>query len=677
MKFLLSFQVAKYCNTMKIRILICLLLFAASLPAQETAYSLRTRLWSNKDKDDGSIIPIGNGVLMVYEQGPDIIQVFGPPYSAPSSLQLLLNEEKRDLKVKSRREKNTAVWHHNVYVNDTLIAEMVDYIVPGKGIFIRDIDAKKELYFKAEVPANLNAISEKSYFDYITNTEAPSVLINIPKGTTYFASDPVAEEHSLFVTATGNTDISEPVNGLFQLTVKSGKSRIILSGSTSYPETVKNTEDLLKNPGTNWLEQSRKYWYDFSSRRLNFESMIPSGNPLKDTLLDAIDNISVLIKTQQSSSGGVMAGHYYNMAYVRDQSGVMRGLLALGYTQEAKAILDFWLHKFRVFGNIVNADAMGTDVSRLFFVNDEVEVPAYLILDCFEYYKYTKDNEFLKQAFPMMQWAFEIQLGHLVEGMTEFSGDETYIAGGTFPNGNIYQGSAESTLLFITGGEKFLDWVSGQHLWSPEKIEKYRRTVADAKEKYKGNFMESSVLYANNPLREKIAGSPRFRYGWCQVHSPDQKYPAMTWLEREEKGRYICADCRKKVLPEFNLDHEKRYVLNSVNLVPLYIGSNLFTKKEIAKILNPGIEIYKVKGSIPSNLEGNRSLGYDYGLFLYNMIKLDDPFKEQVLKKTLSVIDPTGAWVEYYDNDKPFNCRARPWESAINIEAIIEYINSL
>ncbi len=660
----------------KLHIFISLLLFATTLPAQETTYSLRTRLWSNEGIDDGSITPIGNGVLMVYEQGPDIIQVFGPPYSAPSSLQLLMIDEKSNLIVKSRREKNTAIWHHNVYVNDTLIAHMIDYMVPEKGIFIRDIDAKKELYFKAEVPTKLNAISAKNYFSYL-KTEAPSVLINIPKGTTFFTSDPIAEEHSLFVTATGNTDISEPVNGLFQLTVKPGKSRLILIGSTSYPTTVENTEYVLKNPGINWLEQSRKYWYDFSSRRLNFESMIPAGHSLKDTLLDAIDNISVLIKTQQSSCGGVMAGHYYNMAYVRDQSGVMRGLLALGYTREAKAILDFWLHKFQVFGNIVNADAMGNDVTRLFFVNDEVEVPAYLILNCFEYYKYTKDNEFLKQAFPMMQWAFEIQLGHLVEGMTEFSGDETYVAGGTFPLGNIYQGSAESTLLFITGGEKLLDWVSGQHLWTTEKIEKYRLKVADAKEKYKDNFMESSVLYANNPSREKIAGSPRFRYGWCEVHNTDQKYPAMTWLEREPKGRYICADCRKKVLPEFNLDHEKRYVLNSVNLVPLYIESNLFTKSEIAKIINPGIEIFKMSGSIPSNLEGNRSLGYDYGLFLYNMVKLNDPTKEQVLRKTLSVIDPTGAWVEYYDNDKPFNCRARPWESAINIEAIIEYIKAL
>ena len=87
-----------------LHIFICFLLFTTSLPAQETTYSLRTRVWSNQDQDDGSIIPIGNGVLLVYEQGPNIIHVFGPPYSAPSSFQLLMNDEKSNLKVKSRRE---------------------------------------------------------------------------------------------------------------------------------------------------------------------------------------------------------------------------------------------------------------------------------------------------------------------------------------------------------------------------------------------------------------------------------------------------------------------------------------------------------------------------------------------------------------------------------------------
>ena len=42
--------------------------------------------------------------------------------------------------------------------------------------------------------------------------------------------------------------------------------------------------------------------------------------------------------------------------------------------------------------------------------------------------------------------------------MTSFSGDETYITGFVFPRPFIYHGSAESTLLFIEGGRRFLDF---------------------------------------------------------------------------------------------------------------------------------------------------------------------------------------------------------------------------
>jgi len=62
---------------------------------------------------------------------------------------------------------------------------------------------------------------------------------------------------------------------------------------------------------------------------------------------------------------------------------------------------------------------------------------------------------------------------------------------------------------------------------------------------------------------------------------------------------------------------------------------------------------------------------------LYNLVKLDHPPKDSLLKKMLDLLDSSGAWVEYYDHDKPYNCRCRAWESAINVEADIEYINTL
>ncbi|HHV96678.1 MAG TPA: hypothetical protein GXX37_09450 [Clostridiaceae bacterium] len=56
--------------------------------------------------NDGSIHCLGNGKLTVYEQCPDIIQVFGSPYSSPSFMKMnLINANDDNLEVKSERKK--------------------------------------------------------------------------------------------------------------------------------------------------------------------------------------------------------------------------------------------------------------------------------------------------------------------------------------------------------------------------------------------------------------------------------------------------------------------------------------------------------------------------------------------------------------------------------------------
>jgi len=73
--------------------------------------------------------------------------------------------------------------------------------------------------------------------------------------------------------------------------------------------------------------------------------------------------------------------------------------------------------------------------------------------------------------------------------------------------------------------------------------------------------------------------------------------------------------------------------------------------------------------------QGNviRTVGYDYGFLLTALTALDMKEASLVYAKTLSVVDQEGSWSEYYLNDQPNGTRCRPWESAINLEATINY----
>lgn len=53
--------------------------------------------------------------------------------------------------------------------------------------------------------------------------------------------------------------------------------------------------------------KTRQHWDDFTNRRIDFNSMLDHF-PDKERLLETIDNVAVLLKTQQSVEGSVLAG---------------------------------------------------------------------------------------------------------------------------------------------------------------------------------------------------------------------------------------------------------------------------------------------------------------------------------------------------------------------------------
>ncbi len=611
---------------------------------------------TDRDTTDARAIhAVGNGSFLVYGIGPDIISAFGPEYTSASFGTLCCRE---DGMFSTVRLPGTNRWRHTL-TQGTAVTVFEDVMDPQQDVFVRRVTAGFAGSLTVEPsPQSLYRLRP----DYApAGMQAAEIVL--PQGVVSFHTDTTRTERRMLLLAEGCVSLTEQGNVHF----RPGEGRLILLAAK--PQTLEQTLDFALS-GADIPARDAAFWQAFLARGAAVRAGIPEQHPEHARILAALEAVPIQIRAQQSADGGVMAGHYYQLGYVRDQTGVLRGMLAMGYHAEARGILDFWYRKWKRYGDMANAEAMGNEEARLHFTNDEVEVPAYVVLCAFAYLQTTGDMAYVKSIFDMVAWCIRTQMKHLCCGMTGFSGDETYIAGGIFPRPLLYHGSAESTFLFIEGARLALAFDVQHRLLSEEERAEIASAAAEAEALYRKNFVIDGVVYSNNPQREKYAPPPRFHYGWCQADELNGTPGHLTWLERGADGIYRCPHCIGKPA-KLRCAPDKRFLLGSVNLLLPYFGTTLFSKQELAANAAPYIDAFVRTGYVSSELESERSLGYDFGLFLYNMAYLDSPHTQKALSLTLDMTDRCGMWAEYYKNGEPYNCRCRPWESAINMEAIL------
>src|SRR6185436_2151560 len=75
---------------------------------------------------------LGNGLLAVYERKADILQLFGPSYSSPSVMKIMLDST---IDVVSRRDLHTAIWRHTLSRGGRPIAAITDLVDAGQPCF--------------------------------------------------------------------------------------------------------------------------------------------------------------------------------------------------------------------------------------------------------------------------------------------------------------------------------------------------------------------------------------------------------------------------------------------------------------------------------------------------------------------------------------------------------------
>ena len=617
---------------------------------------------------------LGNGALCVYGRGVDVLQIFGPPYSSPSMLGIQAIDS--SYRIESSRIPETAVWKHRVITSSGDEAELTDFISNEGCSFVRHVETSFPVRFR------VGACTEDRYAPYAQDVTVKAdgrltkrygrvtsgYRVSIASGVPFYSNYKAPKGYEYHIITTGAMSLESDPNDPKQLIleVRSGEGALYVVVGPSVSELKRHVAAVMEMSYDEQLETCEKEWKCYSSEQTAFRVNRFAGDRLQE-FNRAVDDIGVLIRSQQGEQGGVLAGIVYHMAYVRDQYGVFRGLLAMGHEAEARKILEFYFGIWQEFGYIKNAQAIGYSGIFHRHENDESEITGYLVVQAFDYYRKTGDAAFIKRILPMLEWATQAQQRNLIDGMMPFNGDETYIAGGVVPRKVMYHGSAEATLLFIEGSNRLLDFVKEQGLWSKEQTSDLEQDVAECSSRYRDNFFQDGRLWINNPEREKKVVYPETRPGVCLYPGHVDYFPVTYHF----KGSlYFCEACMKRDTTGIELPAVERFNIPSANLFPIYIDAQLLTDEEKQDLLVQVVDRYRSTGRISTQ---DRILGYDYGMFLYALARYDHPLAGEVYDKMMALRDSAGAWVEYYVDGVPSGCPCRPWESGINIEAAIAY----
>ena len=606
---------------------------------------------------------LGNGKIIAFCQGADLINFYGPPYSSPNILTVktICPENFKD---EIYRESGAAIQHHRIGFANTEILKFTEFVDSSHPVYFRNFNHKENTKDSAPISFHIKPAAPETIQKLIKvklGEKECYLLITYPGGKIFHYPTVLTSFH--WIIPFGNCEIKENKGLIF--VPRAGKSSLAIVGHNDFSVGLPIAEKIAETNPTDSFNCTKNYWNKFTKNR---ETLTENFDLLPPKYKKIIDGVATLIKIQQSDDGGEMAGHYYPLAYARDQYGVAKGMLALGMFAEAKSALNFRFNKFIHFGNLRNAESMGTHCARHIHENDDVEQTGYIILQARDYYNKTGDKKFINKIFPMLNWCWNAQKKHLAGGSLPFNGDETYVAGGFFPRSGLLHGSADSTLVFIESGKWLAEWAMKNKLWEKAFAENQLKSIDETIKSWRALFFYKNKILANAPERINFISPPRFRHGVCE-----NLCSWFGWTQRAKSGRYQCPLCfGKKILPA---NSPTKTEIFSVALLPTFIESDILNVNELADVVNHILEMEKSNGHIPTVPNGAGCVGYDAGFLLLALKKLNHPATQRVENRLINMLDERGAWNEYYDENDKFketSCRYRPWESAINAFALIQ-----
>lgn len=578
---------------------------------------------------------IGNGKVCAYIEGTRIDQIFGPGYSSPVALTM---ETVADpFTITERRA--LGLWQCQA-ADGSILVDMAD---PRRAVFYRSIQAVAPIRLIARAchTDRLFPIPESLGVRGLMSVTYEGTMMYPYEFTNGQAHGYVSGKRRYFgMRLDGEVTYTLTDATTAELTASNGA--LILA----FADTPEALFDLLTTADPSAALASVLAHSEETQARL-LSRLTAGQKRYAENVLSVYDAIAA----QQAESGGVLAGNNYHLCYIRDNYGVFRGLMAMGAYERARALMEYYIKVFATHGRIHNAQGASEPMFHV-HENDAVEITGYLVDMIARTYAHTKDADFARRAEPLATYCISAQHGQLRAGLLPFNGDETYIAGGLLPRTAINDASMEATALYhrslcqILTMRHTLPGYTGL-----DYIESDKAAVEAA---FAPSFLAEAGLICNRPDGRP---TPAFRTGvrFCG-HGL-----GISFCNRN--GDYVCADCLERNLPPLCDTYGKVYAIPSAVLCPMFVGTSLI----------PSSIVEETGKAILRELPHREKLvGYDYGLLLYALRNCEDSDREGIIARMLSLADEHGVWNEYYTNGISSGTPCRPWESAINIAALME-----
>ncbi len=419
-----------------------------------------------------------------------------------------------------------------------------------------------------------------------------------------------------------------------------------------------------------WLDDTLKYWSDWSARGLQLHTSDPE-------LDDLYDGMRVAVRLQQSAHGGVSPMSEYTGVWLRDTIGPVRFYLRAGLADEARSAIDY-LHLCHIdrgdFGNSCSSgltpEEVGAepdwDALAPFAGKTAAEGPSYVPLMYRELVHWTGDWDRVAARWPYLKRALLAQ-NLDVEGRQAWSGDETFRAAmGVALGYPIEYGwpelswSANSSFLMLAAAEFMTE--AAAEVGTPEEEAAFADLADRAQNALDEHFLQADGWYA--PFIFHSAGSSN---------------------AADEIAAHPFEDVNLKGLWSGALDPSEATALSDLRALEAHAGRGDGTVRspidsEVADLFQLGLDL---------DLSEGFGTGMTPGYYLFALTQAGDPGAEAAFDALPRYADQAGQFPEnmLYSDFAPmqviydpsgllgdYTARYRPWEGGIDLDAVLAYL---